>query len=86
MDVVKHEKLEKSMSCQIKLTTCLPERTLRKGSAKNTDEAIKLPIDVANFISPILYEIAEEGDLPFDTMLWALISKKIADRGADYCS
>jgi hypothetical protein len=54
---------------------------------KHLDESVKLPIDVANIISPVLYEIAESEDLPFDTMLWALILKKIADRGVkDYCS
>ncbi len=53
---------------------------------EHLDESVKLPIDVANVISPVLYKIAESEDFPFDTMLWALISKKIADRGIkNYC-
>lgn len=60
---------------------------IKEKLCEHLDESIKLPIDVANIISPVLYEIAEEGDLPFDTMLWALISKKIADRGVkEYCN
>lgn len=54
---------------------------------KHLDESVTLPIDVANVIAPLLYENAEKEEFPFDTMLWALISKKIADRGVnDYCS
>lgn len=54
---------------------------------KYLDASVTLPIDVANVISPLLYEIAEKEEFPFDTMLWALISKKIADRGvSDFCN
>jgi len=50
---------------------------------ENLDASLRLPIDIANVISPILYEIAEEENLPFDTMLFALIAKKISDRGVN---
>ena len=35
---------------------------------------------------PMMYLMAEEGNLPFNTTLFALIAKKIADRGVgNYC-
>lgn len=65
----------------------LAREDIKKRLCDKLSESVRLPIDAANSISPILYEIAKEGDLPFDTMLWALISRKIIDRGAnDYCN
>lgn len=67
------------------------DELLNRSDVKNRlcehlDDSIKLPIDVANVISPVLYEVAVENSLPFRSMLFALISKKIADRGVEnYC-
>lgn len=45
-----------------------------------------LPIEVAYKITPVLYKMAQKDEIPTDSILFAIIARKIAEQGAAfYC-
>ena len=64
----------------------LSREDLRARLCKVLDDSMNLPIDVANAVFPVLYKMSGD-EIARDSMLFALISKKIADRSVTvYCS
>ncbi len=65
----------------------LAKPAVKKAVCEVLDDSIRLAIDVANAITPVLYRMkGKTADIPKDPMLYAIISKHIADRGvANYC-
>lgn len=66
----------------------LADEEIKKLLCEKLDATINLPIDAAYKITPVLYGLAleDEEKVPFNTMLFAIISKKIIKQGVEnYC-
>jgi len=66
----------------------LADEEIKKLLCEKLDATINLPIDAAYKITPILYGLAleDEEKVPFNTMLFAIISRKIVKQGVEnYC-
>ncbi|MGH9947925.1 MAG: hypothetical protein ACRD6X_12095 [Pyrinomonadaceae bacterium] len=60
---------------------------IKKAVCAVLDKSIRLPIDVANAVVPVLYDMPDDKRrIPRDSMLFAIISRRIADKGVEnYC-
>lgn len=66
----------------------LSQKEVQDLLCEKLDATVNLPIDVAYKITPVLYKLALENDenVPFDSMLFAIISRKITTQGVhNYC-
>lgn len=66
----------------------LADEEIKKLLCEKLDATINLPIDAAYKITPVLYGLAleDEEKVPFNTMLFAIISRKIVKQGVEnYC-
>lgn len=66
----------------------LADKEIKNLLCEKLDATINLPIDAAYKITPVLYGIAleDEEKVPFNTMLFAIISRKIIKQGVEnYC-
>jgi hypothetical protein len=66
----------------------LADEEIKKLLCEKLDATINLPIDAAYKITPVLYGLAleDEEKVPFSTMLFAIISRKIVKQGVEnYC-
>ncbi len=73
----------------IKAEEILARQEIKDLLCKNLDATVNLPIDTAYKITPVLYKLALENDenVPFDSMLFAIISRKIVKEGVeDFCT
>ena len=67
----------------------LADKEIKNLLCEKLDATISLPIDAAYKITPVLYGVAleDEEKVPFNTMLFAIISRKILNKGVEnYCA
>jgi hypothetical protein len=67
----------------------LADQEIKNLLCEKLDATISLPIDVAYKITPVLYGVAleDEEKVPFNTMLFAIVSRKIVKQGVEnYCA
>jgi hypothetical protein len=67
----------------------LAQADIRDLLCAKLDATVVLPIDVAYKLTPVLYGLAleDENKVPFDSMLFAIISRKIVKEGVEnFCS
>ncbi len=67
----------------------LSQKEVQNLLCEKLDPTNSLPIDVAYKITPVLYKMALENDenVPFDSMLFAIISRKIVKEGVEnFCT
>lgn len=73
----------------VKAEDILAERKTRDLICEKLDPTVVLPVDVAYKITPVLYGLAleDEEKVPFNSMLFAIISRKIVEQGVEnYCA
>lgn len=66
----------------------LARKEIKKLLCEKLDATVNLPIDAAYKITPVLYKLALENDenVPFDSMLFAIICRNITKQGVhNYC-
>ncbi len=69
---------------RVTATEILDRPAVKKAICEVLDDSVRLPIDVANAITPVLYQMkAKHNSVPRDSMLYAIISKQIADEGVE---
>lgn len=67
----------------------LADKEIKNLLCEKLDATINLPIDAAYKITPVLYGVAleDEEKVPFNTMLFAIISRKIVKQGVEnFCA
>ena len=67
----------------------LADKEIKNLLCEKLDATISLPIDAAYKITPVLYGVAleDEEKVPFNTMLFAILSRKILNKGVEnYCA
>jgi len=68
-----------------KADAILADPEIKKLLCEKLDATVALPIDAAYKITPVLYAIAleDEEKVPFDSMLFAIVSRKIVKQGVE---
>ena len=68
-----------------KADAILANEEIKKLLCEKLDATVVLPIDAAYKITPVLYGLAleDEEKVPFDSMLFAIISRKITKQGVE---
>ncbi len=63
----------------------LANKEIKNLLCEKLDATVVLPIDAAYKITPVLYALAleDETKVPFDSMLFAIISRKITTEGVE---
>lgn len=72
----------------VKADELLAEKEIKDLLCANLDAKVKLPIDAAYKLTPVLYELAakDEKRIPLDATLFAIICRKITKKGTEnYC-
>jgi hypothetical protein len=72
----------------LKADEILARREIKDLLCEKLDATVVLPIDAAYKLTPVLYGLAleDEEKVPFDSMLFAIISKKITGQSVEkYC-
>jgi hypothetical protein len=67
----------------------LAQKEIKDLLCEKLDATVVLPIDAAYKLTPVLYALAleDEEKVPFDSMLFAIISRKITKQGVEnFCS
>jgi len=73
----------------VKADEFLAKKEIRELLCENLDATVRLPIDAAFKLTPVLYGLASKGlhKVPFDSMFFAIVCRKVADQGVEsFCS
>lgn len=70
----------------VKAGEILASPVVKKSLCAKLKDNDVLPIEVAYKITPVLYKMAKKDEIPVNSLLFALIARKIAEQGAAfYC-